>query len=682
MSAKSQKKGKKRFLGFFLFGCCKKDDSYDGNFNNSMLERRHDSSETTLNHHGASSMSFLPEKTGKKELYASNDIFPMNQTFILGRKYKIVAKITEKTIASFVNPIMKELNSPLSRPIREEASPLSTKNPWANSVLNMTTLNAAKQRSSVTNNSTSLISEPWVLPENVAAYIGNRIRCDILIDAMCGTGTSSIQFAKFCNQVIAIDINPAAIKKAYQNSKTMKSAYNIDFMNANFLQMKNLSADTVFLDPIDKRGPNPTKKFSIFKHASPNPRELVAKALETSRSIAIKFPADVIFEEIAELLHSAVGEYGVFSKRFCIEIEKVNDSETGLEFVIVYFGNCSSIDAREEYETIYEYFMRKEGRDQDEKYSFNVIAGIIDKIGIKNAFSIISDIEEELQEDALPVALWSMFKEKIIALNLFTRERLDQAIEEESLRPSSSVAAVLSSNVSSTVDLKRSGSNLAYIQTVESLKSRRTDSYFAKKSNVEIVTRPHSKFSNTLANDDILRQKESPLLNIQKSISESKVEIRKDHFASKTSNKPSPKMRFRDSEDLSELNVSSYSVNSGYLRDSILDRSSQIDSFRVDDESTHKANTSGLFEAKPVGRFSHHNVSEDESHGITSLLHKTLLDAKLVSPKKVDRSIDRSFRKSHGAENYRRSLTAKESDEFEITESASEVYFLPTGRVF
>ena len=81
-------------------------------------------------------------------------------------------------------------------------------------------------------------------------------------------------------------------------------------MTANFLHLKNFSADMVFLDPIDNRNGNTTQRFSIFKHLSPDPRELVAKALEVSRSIALKLPYDVMYEEIAELFNVSLKKFG------------------------------------------------------------------------------------------------------------------------------------------------------------------------------------------------------------------------------------------------------------------------------------------------------------------------------------------------------------------------------------
>lgn len=50
----------------------------------------------------------------------------------------------------------------------------------------------------------SLITEAWfsATPECIAKHTANRLRCDIIVDAFCGTGGNSIQFAKTCNKGI------------------------------------------------------------------------------------------------------------------------------------------------------------------------------------------------------------------------------------------------------------------------------------------------------------------------------------------------------------------------------------------------------------------------------------------------------------------------------------------------
>lgn len=47
-----------------------------------------------------------------------------------------------------------------------------------------------------------LISESWysVTPEKVAEHTAERLQCDIIVDAFCGAGGNTIQFALKCNK--------------------------------------------------------------------------------------------------------------------------------------------------------------------------------------------------------------------------------------------------------------------------------------------------------------------------------------------------------------------------------------------------------------------------------------------------------------------------------------------------
>lgn len=71
----------------------------------------------------------------------------------------------------------------------------------------------------------ALDAESWysVTPEIMAKHIARRCQCDLIVDAMCGAGGNSIQFAFTCERVIAIDIDPAKIALARHNA----SIYNV-----------------------------------------------------------------------------------------------------------------------------------------------------------------------------------------------------------------------------------------------------------------------------------------------------------------------------------------------------------------------------------------------------------------------------------------------------------------------
>ncbi|XP_020279768.1 trimethylguanosine synthase isoform X2 [Pseudomyrmex gracilis] len=94
--------------------------------------------------------------------------------------------------------------------------------------------------------------ESWysVTPEEIAKNIAKRCRCDTIIDAFCGAGSNSIQFAFTCERVIAIDIDPNKIENARHNARIYGVEDRIEFIIGDFLKLApSLIADVVFLSP-------------------------------------------------------------------------------------------------------------------------------------------------------------------------------------------------------------------------------------------------------------------------------------------------------------------------------------------------------------------------------------------------------------------------------------------------
>ena len=87
----------------------------------------------------------------------------------------------------------------------------------------------------------SLLDSPesWfsVTPEKIAIHIAERCRGDVIIDAFCGVGGNTIQFAKTCNHVIAIDIDPEKIKAAKKNARVYGVEDNIEFIVGDFFNI-------------------------------------------------------------------------------------------------------------------------------------------------------------------------------------------------------------------------------------------------------------------------------------------------------------------------------------------------------------------------------------------------------------------------------------------------------------
>ena len=88
-------------------------------------------------------------------------------------------------------------------------------------------------------------AESWfsITPEKIAIHLADRCKCDVIVDAFCGVGGNTIQFAKTCQKVIAIDIDPRKIQAAKNNARV----YGVEDRIGNVqLFFKQKNRETVF----------------------------------------------------------------------------------------------------------------------------------------------------------------------------------------------------------------------------------------------------------------------------------------------------------------------------------------------------------------------------------------------------------------------------------------------------
>lgn len=74
-------------------------------------------------------------------------------------------------------------------------------------------------------------------PEVIARHIAERCRCNTIIDAFCGVGGNTIQFALTCERVIAIDIDPVRLACARHNAKVYGVADRIEFILGDYITL-------------------------------------------------------------------------------------------------------------------------------------------------------------------------------------------------------------------------------------------------------------------------------------------------------------------------------------------------------------------------------------------------------------------------------------------------------------
>ncbi|KFB41356.1 hypothetical protein ZHAS_00008936 [Anopheles sinensis] len=148
--------------------------------------------------------------------------------------------------------------------------------------------------------------ESWfsVTPEKVAAHTAERCRADVIVDAFCGCGGNTIQFAFTCQRVIAIDIDPRKIEMAKHNAAVYGVADRIEFIIGDFMQLVDkLRADTIFLSP-PWGGPSYLKDevYDLEQSLLPVPAsELMRAAQRVSKNVAMYLPRNSNTQQLTML---------------------------------------------------------------------------------------------------------------------------------------------------------------------------------------------------------------------------------------------------------------------------------------------------------------------------------------------------------------------------------------------
>ncbi|KAF6101378.1 trimethylguanosine synthase 1 [Phyllostomus discolor] len=181
-----------------------------------------------------------------------------------------------------------------------------------------------------------LDTEGWfsVTPEKIAEHIAGRVsqsfKCDIVVDAFCGVGGNTIQFALTGKRVIAIDIDPVKIDLARNNAEVYGIADKIEFICGDFLLLaSHLKADVVFLSP-PWGGPDyaTAETFDIRTMMSPDGFEIFRLSQKITNNIVYFLPRNADIDQVASL----AGPGGQ------VEIEQ-NFLNNKLKTITAYFGN-------------------------------------------------------------------------------------------------------------------------------------------------------------------------------------------------------------------------------------------------------------------------------------------------------------------------------------------------------
>ncbi|XP_061294755.1 trimethylguanosine synthase isoform X2 [Bos javanicus] len=178
--------------------------------------------------------------------------------------------------------------------------------------------------------------EGWfsVTPEKIAEHIAGRVSQSLesgtIVDAFCGVGGNTIQFALTGKRVIAIDIDPVKIDLARNNAEIYGVVDKIEFICGDFLQLaSSLKADVVFLSP-PWGGPDyaTAEIFDISTMMSPDGFEIFRLAQKITNNIVFFLPRNADTDQVASL----AGPGGQ------VEIEQ-NFLNNRLKTITAYFGD-------------------------------------------------------------------------------------------------------------------------------------------------------------------------------------------------------------------------------------------------------------------------------------------------------------------------------------------------------
>ncbi|ORX48400.1 S-adenosyl-L-methionine-dependent methyltransferase [Piromyces finnis] len=209
-----------------------------------------------------------------------------------------------------------------------------------------------------------LDEESWfsVTHEKIAQHIAKRCKCNVIVDGFCGAGGNSIQFAKYCEKVISIDIDPVKIECARNNAKIYGVEDKIEFINGNFLELipslkEKYSPDVIFISP-PWGGPSYLKMdYYDLCYVQPiDGVELFNMVKSVTNNIAYYLPRNCDYDQIRLLADPG---------QVCeLEQEYLNDK---MRSFTIYFGNLvNTVNPilLEDYEK--EYEMNEIEEDDDE----------------------------------------------------------------------------------------------------------------------------------------------------------------------------------------------------------------------------------------------------------------------------------------------------------------------------
>ncbi|EAR86341.2 RNA cap guanine-N2 methyltransferase (macronuclear) [Tetrahymena thermophila SB210] len=238
------------------------------------------------------------------------------------------------------------------------------------------------------------------IPEPICQYLSSRLKNQIVVDAFCGVGYNTVQFAKEASQVIAIDCNQVKVSHAKYNIESFKQQHKVEVIQSDFLQMKKLKADTVVLHPDYKKFDNSISSsqgidnsINLLTEVQPNLVEALKLSFKISDSVVIILQKSCDIQQLPQVLEQANYPY----KKFAVEIELMH-IDRKFNLALVFLGDIAQVSKEE----VVEYYTKLlyESSDVQNQIFMNKIKSILVHImhtsKIKGVSQLIENCEKSV----------------------------------------------------------------------------------------------------------------------------------------------------------------------------------------------------------------------------------------------------------------------------------------------
>ena len=185
--------------------------------------------------------------------------------------------------------------------------------------------------------------ESWysVTPEEIAKYTAKLIKGKSIIDGFCGCGGNVIQFSRYCSKVYAIDIYKEKLDICKNNCKVYKCQNNIEFIESDFLKMKNkIKADYIFLSPPwGGTGYKKDEIYSIKKSMEPDITEIIRVSLNVADNILFFLPRNLDLLELFDICSIVKNEIKEDSGKNIFFDVQIIESNNRIKALLIIFGH-------------------------------------------------------------------------------------------------------------------------------------------------------------------------------------------------------------------------------------------------------------------------------------------------------------------------------------------------------